>query len=357
MLREVAEKSFPGIAGGTEKPHHRHEGTSIMQRAMQTRKLGRDGPVLSVIGLGTWGFGGAGGYGFGPVEDEESIATIHHALERGINWIDTAAVYGLGHAEEVVGQAVKSRRVGEDVFLFTKCGQNWQDSPGNLIRDLRPASIRVECEQSLRRLGVERIDLYQFHWPDNSTGTLIEDSWATMVELIETGKVRWGGVSNFGVDLLTRCAPLRRIDSLQCPLNMTNQAARGEIIPWCQTHGTGVIVYAPLASGLLSGTFDRQRVASLPADDGRRRLPRFNEPQLTRALTLVERLTPIAQQVSLSLPALAVAWTLATPGVTGAIAGARHPHQVDGWLPASAANLSDQTLRAIERLVEEVTAQ
>ncbi len=293
-----------------EKTHHRHEGTAIIQRTMQTRKLGQEGPVLSVLGLGTWGFGGAGGYGFGPVEDEESIATIHHALEHGINWIDTAAVYGLGHSEEVVGRAVKSWRAGEGVYIFTKCGQNWQHTPGSLVRDLRPASIRAECEQSLRRLGIERIDLYQFHWPDNSTGTLIEDSWATMVDLI-----------------------------------------------WCRTHGTGVIVYAPLASGLLSGTFDRHRIEHLPSDDGRRRLPRFNEPQLTRALTLVDRLRPIAQQMNLSLPALAVAWTLATPGVTGAIVGARHPHQVDGWLPASGAHLDAQILTAIERLAEEVTAQ
>jgi aryl-alcohol dehydrogenase-like predicted oxidoreductase len=206
-------------------------------------------------------------------------------------------------------------------------------------------------------LGIERIDLYQFHWPDNATGTLIEDSWATMVELIDTGKVRWGGVSNFGVDLLTRCEAIRRPDSLQCPLNLINQAARSEIIPWCQTHDTGVIVYAPLASGLLSGAFDRHRIENLPSDDGRRRLPRFNEPQLTRTLTLVDRLTPIAQDVNLSLPALAVAWTLATPGVTGAIAGARHPQQVDGWLPASEAGLDEATLTAIDHLVQEVTAQ
>ncbi len=320
---------------------------------MQTRKLGRDGPDLSVIGLGTWGMGGAGGFGFGPVEDEESIATIRHAIEQGINWIDTAAVYGLGHSEEVVGRAVASYRAGRDIYIFTKCGQNWHHSPGNLIRDLRPASIRFECEQSLRRLQVERIDLYQFHWPDNATGTLIEDSWATMVELIEAGRVRWGGVSNFGVDLLTRCHRIRRVDSLQCPLNMINRAARDEIIPWCRSSGTGVIVYAPMASGLLSGAFDRRRVENLPVDDGRRRLPRFNEPQLSRNLALVDRLAPIGQQLDLGLPALAIAWTLAVPGVTGAIAGARHPHQIDGWLSASEASLGTETLSMIERTVEE----
>ena len=321
---------------------------------MRTRRLGQDGPDLSVIGLGTWGFGGAGGFGFGPVEDEESIATIHHALERGVNWIDTAAVYGLGHSEEVVGRAVKTWRVGEDVYIFTKCGQNWYHSSGNLIRDLRPASIRFECEQSLRRLEVERIDLYQFHWPDDATGTLIEDSWATMVELMEAGKVRWGGVSNFGVDLLTRCHSIRPVASLQCPLSLINRAARDGLIPWCRSHSTGVIVYAPMASGLLSGAFDRRRVENLPADDGRRRLARFNEPQLSRSLALVDRLAPIAQRAGLSLPALAVAWTLAVPGVTGAIAGARHPHQVDGWLPASEANLKDEALAMIERTIEEV---
>ncbi len=324
---------------------------------MQTRRLGKDGPALSVIGLGTWGFGGAGGFGFGPVDDAESIATIHHAIERGVNWIDTAAVYGLGHSEDVVGQAAKSWRVGEDVYIFTKCGQNWHQAPGTLIRDLRPTSIRSECEQSLRRLGVERIDLYQFHWPDNATGTLIEDSWATMVELIVEGKVRWGGVSNFGVDLLTRCDSIRHPDSLQCSLNLINQAARDEIIPWCQSHGTGVIVYAPLASGLLSGAFNRRRIESLPADDGRRRLPRFNEPQLSHTLALVDRLKPVAQRLGLNLPTLAVAWTLTIPGVTGAIAGGRHPHQVDGWLPAAEARLDNETLAAIDRMVQEANTQ
>lgn len=324
---------------------------------MQTRKLGNDGPHLSVIGLGTWGFGGAGGFGFGPVDDAESVATIHHALERGVNWIDTAAVYGLGHSEEVVGQALKSWRVGEEVFIFTKCGQNWHQTPDTLIRDLRPASIRAECEQSLQRLQVERIDLYQFHWPDNATGTLIEDSWATMVDLIHSGKVRWGGVSNFGVDLLSRCAAIGHLTSLQCPLNLINQVVRGDIIPWCQSHRTGIIVYAPLASGLLTGAVDRHRIDTLPADDGRRRLPRFNEPQLSRTLALIDRLKPLAQQLDLNLPTLAVAWTLTVPGVTGAIAGARHPHQVDGWLPAAEIRLPNATLAAIDHLVQEVSTQ
>jgi aryl-alcohol dehydrogenase-like predicted oxidoreductase len=325
--------------------------------AMHTRRLGNDGPMLSVVGLGTWGFGGAGGFGFGPVDDHESIATIQHALDRGVNWIDTAAVYGLGHSEEVVGRAVRSRRIGEEVFIFTKCGQDWTQQPGTLIRDLRPMTIRRECEESLRRLQIERIDLYQFHWPDSATGTLVEDSWATMRDLVDGGKVRWGGVSNFGVDLLSRCAALGHIDSLQCPLNLINQTTREEIIPWCQAHGTGVIVYAPLASGLLSGAFTRERVGSLPSDDGRKRLPRFNEPQLSNTLMLVDRLKPLAHRMGLSLPALAVAWTLTVPGVTGAIAGARHPSQVDGWLPAGDLPVADETLGAIDRMVQTVSTQ
>ncbi len=178
-----------------------------------------------------------------------------------------------------------------------------------------------------------------------------------MVGLILEGKVRWGGVSNFGVDLLTRCDSVRHPDALQCPLNLTNQTARDEIIPWCQSHGTGVIIYAPLASGLLSGAFDRRRIENLPADDGRRRLPRFNEPHLSRTLVLVDRLKPVARQLGLNLPALAVAWTLTISGVTGAIAGARHPHQVDGWLPAAEVRLDNETLSAIDRTVQEVNTQ
>lgn len=323
---------------------------------MRMQQLGKNGPLLSVIGLGSWGLGGAGGYGFGPVDDRESIATIQHALDRGINWIDTAAVYGLGHSEEVVGRAVHTRRVGDEVLIFTKCGQTWDAGPG-LVRDLRPGTIRKECAESLRRLAIERIDLYQFHWPDNATGTLIEDSWATMGELIEAGKVRWGGVSNFGTDLLRRCAVLRHIDSLQCPLSLISQTTREDIVPWCRAHGTGVIVYAPLASGLLSGAFDRQRIENLPADDGRKRLPRFNEPQVSQALRLVDHLKPIAQRMGMTLPTLAVAWTLTVPGVTGAIAGARHPHQVDGWLPAAEATLPDDALATINQTVQSVTGQ
>ncbi len=324
-------------------------GGSIVRK----RKLGAKGPDISVVGLGSWAFGGAGGFGLGPVDDIESIATIRHAVECGVNWIDGAAVYGLGHSEEVIGRAVTPWRAGEDVYIFTKCGQNWYGSDtGKLIRDLRPESIRFECEQSLRRLSVERIDLYQFHWPD-TTGTPVEDSWGAMVKLIEEGKVRWGGVSNFDVTLLQQCNAIRPVDALQAPLNLINRSARNNVIPWCHKREIGVVVYAPLATGLLSGAFDRDRVVSLPDDDGRRRLPRFQEPQLSKTLAFVEKLKGIAAHTSMTLPALAVAWTLAVPGVTGTIVGARRPDQVQGWLPAAEVDLAEGDLVEIERAIQE----
>ncbi len=323
---------------------------------MRTRKLGARGPEITVIGLGSWGFGGEGGFGFGPVDNDECIATIRYTVERGINWIDTAAVYGLGHSEQIIGRAIKPWKVGEDVYIFTKCGQNWYQTGGTqLIRDLRPDSIRFECEQSLRRLGIERIDLYQLHWPD-TTGTPVEDSWGTMVDLIEEGKIRWAGVSNFDVTLLTRCNLIRHVDSLQAPLNLINRSARNDVIPWCQEHGTGVIVYSPLASGLLTGAFSLHRISNLPSDDGRRRLPRFQEPQLSRNLALAEKVRPIAERLGVGLPALAVAWTLAVSGVTGAIAGARHPDQVDGWVPGANVNLPVDALAEIQKAIEEFGA-
>ena len=318
---------------------------------MRRERLGTNGPEISVIGLGTWGFGGAGGFGLGPVDDAESIATIRHAVESGINWVDTAAVYGLGHSEEVVRRALTPWAVGEDVYIFTKGGQNWY-AGGALVRDLRPDSIRFECEQSLKRLGVDRIDLYQFHWPD-AIGTAVEDSWATMIELIERGKVRWGGVSNFDVPLISQCHAIRPVDSEQVPLSVINRASLDQIVPWCKAHGIGVIAYAPLATGLLTGTFDRARVASLPDDDGRRRLARFQEPQLSRALALVEHLRPVAGRLGVGLATLTIAWTMGAPGVSGVIAGARTPAQVDGWLQASELRLTDETLRLVDAAIQE----
>ena len=322
---------------------------------MRTRKLGGTGPDITTLGLGTWAVGGAYQFGWGPQEDADSIAAIRHAVEAGINWIDTAPAYGIGHSEEVVGRALEPWSPGEDVFVFTKCGRRLSPA-GEPLTDLRPASIRAECERSLDRLRIERIDLYQFHWPDDMTGTAVEDSWATVAELIEEGKVRWAGVSNFDVERLERCERVRHVDSLQPPLSLINRAARTSVIPWCREHGTGVIAYSPMASGLLTGRFDSARVEALAADDWRRRSPEFTEPRLARNVELVDRLRPIAGDLGIDVPALAVAWVLATEGVTGAIVGARRPDQIEGWISAGEVELSADDLAAIELAVKETGA-
>jgi aryl-alcohol dehydrogenase-like predicted oxidoreductase len=312
---------------------------------MTMRRLGTTGPELSRVGFGAWAIGGPWRFGWGSVDDDESVAAIRHAVELGVNWVDTAAVYGLGHSEEVVGRALEPYRVGEEVFVFTKCGRRWQGRPDRVIEnDLRPESIREECEQSLRRLGVERIDLYQFHWPDWMTGTALEDSWGTMVELVEEGKARWVGVANFDTDQLARCEGIRHVDSVQPPLSLLARGARTTVLPWAAEHGTGAIVYSPMASGLLAGGFDGDRIAQLDTSDWRRESPQFREPALGRNLDLVQRLRPIASGLGSTLPELAVAWTLAQSGVTAAIVGARLPRHVDGWVRAGDLELSPEVL-------------
>ena len=324
---------------------------------MRTRQLGSAGPELTTVGFGAWAIGGPWKYGWGEVDDDESIAALRHAVEGGVNWVDTAANYGLGHSEEVVGRAIGPYRPGEDVYLFTKCGRSWYGRPEGVIEnDLRPVSIRYECEQSLLRLGVDRIDLYQIHMPDNRTGTALEESWATMGELVEEGKVRWIGVSNFDVEQLDRCEAVRHVDSVQPPLSMLERGARGTVLRWAREHGTGVIVYTPMARGILAGAFDRARIAALDADDFRRQLPVFQEPQLSRNLQLVTRLHVIADKLETTLPALAVAWALAQPGTTGAIVGARIPRHIDGWLPASELELDDDALAEIETAIADTSA-
>src|SRR5215210_2516941 len=311
---------------------------------MRTRRLGSKGPDISVVGLGCWALGGPWQFGWGPQDDEESIAVIRHAVERSVSWLDTAAVYGHGHSETVVGEAVQPLRAGEDVLIFTKCGERYVDSDGSVQGEsLRRESIRAECDRSLQRLGVERIDLYQFHWPDPNTP--VEESWSAMVELVEEGKVRWIGACNFDVELLERCEAIRHFDSSQPPLNLLHREARDEVVPWCREHGTGVIVYSPMAAGLLTGAFGRERMEQLAPDDWRHRDPNFQEPQLSRALALVDRLRPIAARVGCSPAALAVAWTLAVDGVTGAIVGGRRPSQIDEWLPAGDLELDDDVVR------------
>lgn len=325
---------------------------------MRTRRLGSGGPEITTVGFGAWAVGGPWRFGWGSVDDGESVSAIRHAVDSGINWIDTAAVYGLGHSEEIVGRAVAPFAVGEDVFIFTKCGRNWyaSDNGEEIVNDLRPESIRFECEQSLKRLEVEHIDVYQFHWPDYTTGTAVEDSWSMMSTLVDEGKVRWIGVSNFGVPMLQKCESVRHVDSLQPPLSILKRGARREIIPVCRKNGTGVVAYSPMQSGLLSGAFDRARLESLPPDDWRRDATEFREPAFSKTLALVDRLRDIAARVDCNLAELAVAWALSVPGVTGAIVGARSPEQVDGWIGAAEINLSDEVVAGIERAVQETGA-
>ena len=324
---------------------------------METRRLGSAGPEITRLGFGAWAAGGPWQFGWGSQDDDASISAIRAAVEGGVGWVDTAAVYGLGHSEEVVAEALEPFDVGAEVLVFTKCGRNWYGSDGESIEyDLRPDSIRFECEQSLKRLGVERIDLYQFHWPDPVTGTQVEDSWSVISELIDEGKARWGGVSNFDVELLERCEAVRHVDSLQPPLSLLRRGASDDVIPWCEKHGTGVIVYSPMASGLLTGRFDYARVENLDEHDWRRGSEAFQEPQFSRTMALVERLEPIAERLGTNLPSLAIAWTLSVLGVTGAIVGGRNREQVEGWLGAADLSLSEEDLGEIELALDETGA-
>jgi aryl-alcohol dehydrogenase-like predicted oxidoreductase len=322
---------------------------------MQLRTLGSHGPAISVVGVGAWAIGGPVAGGWGPQDDDESIAALHRAFDSGVNWVDTAAVYGRGHSEEVVGQAVLEH--GDGIMVFTKVGRNWYGRPDDTpVNDLRPSSIRFELEQSLKRLGRDHVDLYQFHWPDFSTGTPVEESWRTMADLVEEGKVRWIGMSNFNVELLERCERIRHVDSLQAPVSLLDRTALPELLPWCRAHGTGVLAYSPLASGLLSGTFDQARVDALAPGDWRRGDPAFQSPRLERSVALAERLRPVAARHGVEVPAVAVAWVLEQPGVTGAIVGARRPSQLEAWMPAGTMRLTAADLEAIDAAIRETGA-
>jgi aryl-alcohol dehydrogenase-like predicted oxidoreductase len=326
--------------------------------ALKKRFLGKSGLEITTVGFGSWAVGGGGwSFGWGPQDDEASIAAIRRAVSLGVNWVDTAAIYGLGHSEEVVGRAISGIPASERPFIFTKCGliadrAKPYEAPQ---RNLRPESIRTECENSLRRLGVARIDLYQFHWPDD-TGTPIEDSWGEMVRLLEEGKIRAAGVSNFDVGLLDRCERVRHVDSLQPPFSLIRRDSGAELIPWCAAHDTGVIVYSPMQAGLLTDTFDAARIAKMADDDWRRRVAEFQEPNLSRNLALRDALRPIAARHGASVAATAVAWTLHWPGVTGAIVGARSAEQVAGWVRAGDIDLTQQDLEEIAQAVERLKA-
>jgi aryl-alcohol dehydrogenase-like predicted oxidoreductase len=321
---------------------------------MTTRKLGNSDLQITPIGFGAWAAGGGGWeFSWGPQDDQESIATIHKALELGVNWIDTAAVYGLGHSEEIVGQALREWR-GSRPHVFTKCGLTWDESR-KIGANHSATSIRRECEDSLRRLQVETIDLYQVHWPPSDNGPGLEESWQTLAALEKEGKVRCIGVSNFDVDQLKRAAKIAPVTSLQPPYSILRRAIEEQLLPYCQQNNIGVIVYSPMFSGMLTGGMTRERAAALPADDFRRRNPEFQEPKLSKNLELVEKMKSIGARHGRSSGEVALAWVLRNPAVTGAIVGARSPKQVEGVMCAGDLHLSAQEVAEIQEFSATIT--
>lgn len=323
---------------------------------VSTAPLGTTGIQITRVGLGSWIFGGSDWErGWGAQDDRESIKAIHRAVERGVNWLDTAAVYGRGHAEEVVGRALRQLPEHERPLVFTKCGLVWSDDAPEAKCVLAPASIRRECDDSLRRLGVERIDLYQCHWPTED-GTPIEESWGTMAELVGEGKIRWIGLSNYDIAMLDACERIRHVDTLQPPFSLLMRETAADLLPWCVAHGTGVIAYSPLGWGLLTGAFSRERANALAPDDWRASSDRFQEPNLGRALALVERLKQVAVRHEVGMTHVAIAWIHSWLGVSGAIVGARNATQVDGWANAGSLALDDFDLDEIRSALEETGA-
>jgi aryl-alcohol dehydrogenase-like predicted oxidoreductase len=318
---------------------------------MQMRKLGNSDLHITRVGYGAWAIGGSGWqFAWGSQDDNESIAAIHRALELGANWIDTAAVYGLGHSEEVVGRALKDWR-GSRPYVFTKCGLRG-DAKGEVQKVLRADSIRGEVEDSLRRLSVDAIDLYQIHWPPDPDSAALEEGWSTLADLKREGKVRWIGVSNFNVQQLQRVQAIAPVTSLQPRYSLVHREIENEILPYCVSEGIGVLVYSPMASGLLTGAMTRERAAKLPADDWRKGHPDFTEPSLSHNLALVGRMREIANRHKRSVGEVAVAWTLRHPGVTGAIVGARNPRQAEGVMRAGELHLTEDEVNEIEAFAE-----
>jgi aryl-alcohol dehydrogenase-like predicted oxidoreductase len=323
---------------------------------MDKRRLGSSDLELSPIGFGAWAIGGSEwAFGWGTQHDDDSIAAIHRAVDLGLNWIDTAAAYGLGHSEEVVARALATLPASRRPYVFTKCSLIW-NADRTLGHSLEPASLRREIEASLRRLHVDTIDLYQIHWPNFPPGApappgVLEEAWRTLAGFVQEGKARYIGVSNFSVADLERVAPIAPITSHQPPYSMIMRSIEGALLPYCQAHGIGVIAYSPMQSGLLTGTMTRERIANLPPDDWRRRAASFQEPALTRNLELVERLRQIGARHGRSPGEVAIAWTLRHPAVTGAIVGARSAAQVDGFIGAATFRLSSQELDEIAQIL------
>jgi aryl-alcohol dehydrogenase-like predicted oxidoreductase len=320
---------------------------------MTTRRLGNSDLHITPVGFGAWAVGGGGWeFSWGPQDDKESVAAIHKALELGVNWIDTAAVYGLGHSEEIVAQALKGWR-GTRPQVFTKCVLAWDAS-----RKIKPnhsaTSIRKECEASLQRLQVETIDLYQIHWPPSNNGPGLEESWQTLAALQKAGKVRWIGVSNFNVEQLKRASKVAPVTSFQPPYSVLRRAIEEQVLSYCVEQNIGVIVYSPMFSGMLTGGMTRERAAALPDDDFRSRNPEFREPKLSKNLEVVEKMRSIGARHGRAPGEVAIAWVLGNPAVTGAIVGARSPKQVEGVMRAGDFQLSSEEIVEIEEFSSKI---
>jgi len=316
---------------------------------MQLRTLGNSDLKITAVGFGAWAIGGSGWqFAWGSQDDNDSTAAIHRTLDLGVNWIDTAAVYGLGHSEEVVARALKSWG-GARPYVFTKCGLRWNEQ-GQVQTVLKRDSIREEVEASLRRLGVETIDLYQIHWPPDPDSSELEEGWSTLAELKREGKVRWIGASNFSVEQLQRAQAIAPVTSLQPRYSLIHREMEKQVLPYCQRAGIGVIVYSPMASGLLTGAMTRARIDKLPNDDWRKGHPDFTEPNLSRNLALVDRLQQIGQNHGRSAGEVAIAWTLHNPAVTGAIVGARNAKQAEGVMRAGDLRLTGDEILEIAEL-------
>jgi aryl-alcohol dehydrogenase-like predicted oxidoreductase len=312
---------------------------------METNVLGNSDLSITPVGFGAWAIGGNWEFGWGAQDDTQSVAAIHRALELGINWIDTAAVYGLGHSEEVVAGALQDWP-GPRPYVFTKCGMIWNDQ-GKVDYSLRQESVRRECEASLRRLNTDVIDLYQVHWTADDLDETVE-GWTTLVALQKEGKVRWIGLSNASVEEMEKLQTIGPITSLQPPYSLIRREVETAQLPWCRQENVGVIVYSPMGSGLLTGAMSRERLASLPETDWRTRNEQFKEPKLSENLKLVERLRAVAARHGRTPGEVAIAWTLRDPAVTGAIVGARDPKQVDGIIGAMDFRLSASEIAEIE---------
>jgi aryl-alcohol dehydrogenase-like predicted oxidoreductase len=314
----------------------------VERTTISTVDLGRTGMAISRIGFGAWAIGGTGWWhAWGAQDDEESIAAIRHAIDLGVNWVDTAPIYGLGHSEEVVGRALQG--LDERPYVFTKASLYEQD--GGVAHSLKRDSIRREVEESLARLQLDVIDVYQIHWPDPDED--VEEAWTTFAELKAEGLVRHIGVSNFDVAQLRRAQAIAPVETLQPPYSLLERAIEDEILPFVQEQGIGVVTYSPMASGLLSGAMTAERIAALPDNDWRKHDPRFTEPELSRNLALVERLRAVAERHDTTPGAIAIAWTLHHPAVDGSIVGFRRPDQVDPLLAAASVELSDDDLATI----------